>query len=77
MKMKKLQLIVYVYIAICLIIGYSYGFDDYYKEKSLKCARYFNSESYLFYEPYLYWEENGVCCKYALINNSIGEVCNE
>ncbi len=71
--MKKLQMIVYLILLIGIVMGYVEGFDT-YKNDALACASYFNA-SYTFHNEYIYWEENGLCCKYALINNSIQEFC--
>lgn len=73
--MKKLQLITYIFVLFVFIFALINGFDIYYYEKSVNCAYKLNSDSYYIYNKYLYWEENGICCEYNLINNSIMEKC--
>lgn len=72
---KLLYSLFSVTILIFMVTTYFMYRTD-YKEDAFQCASYYDAD-YLNSKlvPLLYWQQDGICCHYALIDNNIGEEC--
>lgn len=63
-------------IIVLLALGLNYAYKDDYVKRAENCVDYFGDD-HTQNDKILYWEKDGYCCKYTLIDNNITELCKK